>query len=304
MHSIDANLLLALDALLREGSVLGAARRMNLSPPAMSRTLARLREATGDALFVRAGHRMVPTPRALALRERVRAAADEVQSILRPDEPLDLTKLDRAFTIRANDYLSVAVGDAFDAIAGKEAPRVRVAIIPEGPGAEDDAPLRAGELDLDIGVQSGFGPEMRIQTLYRDQVVAIVRADHRLTRKRLTPERFATAAGHIGISRRGKAKGPIDAILADLGLQRRVERVFPSYLAAAWAAANSDRIAIAPDRLAQRIAPVLGLRILAIPFPLDPITIAQSWHPRFDGDPAHTWLRHAMRRAFEAHALR
>ncbi|WP_394848429.1 LysR family transcriptional regulator [Pendulispora brunnea] len=304
MQSIDANLLLALDALLREGSVFGAARRMNLSPPAMSRTLARLREATGDALFVRAGHRMVPTPRALALRERVRAAAEEVRSILHPDEPLDLATLDRAFTVRANDYLAVIVGDTFDTIARKEAPNVRIAIIPEGPGAEDDEPLRAGELDLDIGVQSGFGPEMRIQTLYRDHMVAIVRADHRLARKRLTPERFATAAGHVSMSRRGKGTGLIDAKLAELGLQRRVERVFPTYLACAWAVANSDRIAIAPSRLAQRIAPVFGLRLLAIPLELEPIALAQSWHPRFDGDAAHTWLRHAMRRAFEAHALR
>jgi len=304
MQSMDANLLLALDALLREGSVLGAARRMNLSPPAMSRTLSRLREATGDALFVRAGHKMVPTPRAIALRERVRATAEEVRSILQPDEPLDLTKLDRTFTIRANDYFAVAIGHAFDTIARDEAPNVRIAVIPEGPGAEDDEPLRAGELDLDVGVQSGFGPEMRIQALYRDHVVAIVRADHRLARKRLTPERFATAAGHVAVSRRGKATGRIDAKLAELGLQRRVDRVLPTYIGAAWEVANSDRIGVVPQRVAQRVAPVFGLRILSIPLEIEPIHLAQSWHPRFDGDPAHTWLRHTVRRAFDTHALR
>src|SRR3954470_22979625 len=103
MQSVDANLLLALDALLREGSVTGAARRMNLSPPAMSHTLARLRAAVGDPLFVRAGNRLVPTPRALAMSERVSLTANEVATLLRPERPLDTATLERTFIIRASD---------------------------------------------------------------------------------------------------------------------------------------------------------------------------------------------------------
>jgi DNA-binding transcriptional LysR family regulator len=102
MQSVDANLLLALDALLHEGSVTAAARRMNVTAPAMSHTLARLRAALGDPLFVRSGNRLVPTPRAVALRDRVGRAAGEVTSLLAPEKPLDVATLERAFVIRAS----------------------------------------------------------------------------------------------------------------------------------------------------------------------------------------------------------
>src|ERR1700709_727678 len=98
----DLNLLVALNALLSEGSVSRAAERLGLSESAMSRTLARLRETTGDALLVRAGRAMVPTPRALALRDRVKELVDEAHAVLRPDGPgLDLSTLERRFTVRA-----------------------------------------------------------------------------------------------------------------------------------------------------------------------------------------------------------
>src|SRR3954453_22739011 len=99
MESVDANLLLALDALLQAGSVTGAARRMNVSPPAMSHTLARLRVAVGDPLFVRAGNRLVPTPRAVAMRERVARVASEIGDLLRPEQPLDVAALVRTFVV-------------------------------------------------------------------------------------------------------------------------------------------------------------------------------------------------------------
>src|SRR5215470_14660060 len=116
MQSVDANLVRALDALLREGSVTAAARRMNVSPPAMSHTLSRLRLAVGDPLFVRAGNRLVPTPRALALRDRVARAATEIGALLRPEQPLDIAQLERTFVIRASDAMIVTAGHALDVI--------------------------------------------------------------------------------------------------------------------------------------------------------------------------------------------
>src|SRR5215813_6290603 len=110
MQSADANLLLAFDALLRTGSVTGAARRMNVSPPAMSHTLSRLRAAVGDPLFVRSGNRLVPTPRALAMRDRVSRAATEIGALLRPEQPLEIAALQRTFVIRASDATIVTVG--------------------------------------------------------------------------------------------------------------------------------------------------------------------------------------------------
>jgi len=124
MESADANLLLALDALLQAGSVTGAARRMNVSPPAMSHTLARLRLALSDPLFVRAGNQLVPTPRALEMGERVSRAATEVRALLRPDVALDLATLERTFIIRASDAMIVSVGQALDELVRQEAPAV------------------------------------------------------------------------------------------------------------------------------------------------------------------------------------
>src|ERR1700723_588208 len=124
MQSIDLNLLTALDALLSEGSVAGAAKRMNLSAPAVSRTLARARLALGDELLVRAGRRMVLTPRALELRGRVSDLLGDVQSVLRPEGAANPMTLTRGFTIRSSDYVAGVFGPALQAIAVEEAPQV------------------------------------------------------------------------------------------------------------------------------------------------------------------------------------
>src|SRR4051812_32543509 len=156
MQSADANLLRALDALLRDGSVTAAARRMNISPPAMSHTLARLRDAVGDPLFVRAGNRLVPTPRAIALRDRVARVATEIGDLLRPEQPLDIARLDRTFVVRASDATIVTLGRALELLVRREAPDVALHFV--GSAMPD-----AIEVDLDIGVQYGLGPDLRIQ---------------------------------------------------------------------------------------------------------------------------------------------
>src|SRR5258707_1893587 len=102
MSTPDLNLLVTLDVLLAEGSVARAAQRLRLSPSAMSRALARLRETTGDPLLVRAGRGLVPTPRALALRERVGQLVQDGAAVLRPAEGLDLERLVRTFTLLAS----------------------------------------------------------------------------------------------------------------------------------------------------------------------------------------------------------
>src|SRR4051812_12600604 len=182
MESADANLLLALDALFQAGSVPAAARRMNVSPPAMSHTLARLRRAVGDPLFVRAGNRLVPTPRALAMRERVLRAATEIGSLLRPELPLDLATLQRTFIIRASDAMIVTVGHALDVLVRQEAPGVALHLV-------GVLLAEARDADLDIGVQYGIASDQRIQTLFHERMVAVVRKDHPLANRRVAPAR-------------------------------------------------------------------------------------------------------------------
>src|SRR5918993_3228570 len=146
----DLNLLVTLDVLLAEGSVAAAARRMRLSPSAMSRTLARLRETTGDPLLVRAGRGLVPTPRALELRERVSQLVQDAEAVLRPAEMLNLEQLVRTFTLRTSEGFVENFGPDLIARVGEEAPGVRLRFV-QNPN-KDSASLRDGTVDLETGV--------------------------------------------------------------------------------------------------------------------------------------------------------
>ena len=298
MQSADANLLLALDALLREGSVTRAARRMNISPPAMSHTLARLRDAVGDPLFVRAGNRLVATPRAIALRDRVARVATEIGDLLRPEQPLDIARLDRTFVVRASDATIVTLGRALELLVRREAPDVALHFVGSGlaDAALPDAALPdAIEVDLDIGVQYGLGPDLRIQRLYQDEMIPVVRTDHPLANHRVGPARLAELECVAVASQRAKLE-QIRRIGGRRG-RRAQSRVVPSFLAAASLVRQSDAYTVLPARLASVILEAFGLCRLSVAGAPVRITIAQAWSPRFDHDAGHTWLRDCVRRA-------
>lgn len=295
MQSADANLLLAFDALLRVGSVTGAARHMNVSPPAMSHTLARLRAAVGDPLFVRAGNRLVPTPRAITMRERVARAASEIGTLLQPERPLDIATLERTFTIRASDATIVTLGHALDAIVRREAPGVALHFI-GSPLAE------VIEVDLDIGVQYGLAPDARIQGLYQDEMVLVVRKDHplALARRRLAPDRVAALDQIAVASQRAK----LEELTRPRRRQRRrpPSRIVPSFLAAAALVRDSDAYTMLPDRLAAVVLDAFGLCRLSVTGAPAKVAVAQAWSSRLDNDAGHIWLRGCVRRAFGAAA--
>jgi len=286
----DLNLLTALNALLSEGSVSRAAERLGLSESAMSRTLARLREATGDELLVRAGRAMVPTPRAQALRDRVQELVAEVGAVLQPAGPdLDLGTLARMFTVRANDGFIEAFAHLLASRAARDAPGVRLRFAPKPD--KDVRPLREGLIDLDVGVLGASGPEVRVQTLYRDRFVAVVRQGHPLLEDGdVTPERYA-ACDHVVTSRQGKIAGPVDDALAALGLTRNVAVIVPSFGTALSTAAATDMVALIPASYFEHQRASQLLRAFELPVPTEHITVSQMWHPRLDRDPAHRWLR-------------
>ena len=286
MTEPDLNLLNALDMLLAEGGVAGAARRLRLSPSAMSRTLGRLRAATGDPILVRAGRGMVPTPRALELRERVRSIVEESRAVLRRATAPDLARLERTFSIRANEGFVEAFGARLVAAVQAEAPGVRLRFAPKPD--KDVRPLREGLVDLEIGVVGETAPEFRLQTLIRDRMVGVARADHAFASGDITPERYA-GAGHVIVSRRGRADGPVDQALAALGLSRRVVVIVPSFPAAVAIARSSDLVALVPELHTAIGAP--DLLVFPLPVATAPLTVSQIWHPRLDADPAHRWLR-------------
>jgi DNA-binding transcriptional LysR family regulator len=288
---LDLNLLVALDALLREQSVARAAARLHVTPSAMSRTLTRLREAVGDPLLVRAGRGLVPTPRALALRDRVHRWVAEAETLLVPETPRSPAEFRRVFTIRANDGVLVGLGAELLARVQAEAPGVIVRFVVEG--EEDVAALRDGVVDLDIGVQDALGPEVRVQSLLVDRFAVLVAANSPL-RGRPNLEQVC-AVPHIVISRRGKTVTLLDEQLAARGLRRTVTAVVPNTLAAAALVAQGRGLALVADTFARRAPGLLPVRRLPLPLPLGPIPIAQAWHPRFDDEPAHRWLRASIK---------
>ncbi|MGH8463113.1 MAG: LysR family transcriptional regulator, partial [Pseudomonas sp.] len=203
MQIPDMNLLVALDALLDEGSVVGAARRMNLSPAAMSRTLGRIRDAIGDPILVRAGRGLVPTPRALALHEQVRALVEQAGLVFRSRDEVDLSTLDRAFNIRTNDLFIALYGAQLLHMMHEQAPHTVLRFVPEG-GTDDDAVLRDGRTDLIVSSTIDLGPEIKVQSLFNTIYVGLARQDHPIFDSEITPERFA-AYPQISVSRRGRA---------------------------------------------------------------------------------------------------
>lgn len=253
----------------------------------MSRALARLRETTGDPLLVRAGRGLVPTPRALELRARVSQLVQDVEAVLRPTEKLELEQLSRTFTLRAREGFVENFGAALIARVDTDAPGARLRFISK-PDKESTS-LRDASVDLDIGVVGKTtGPEVRTRALFGDRFVGVVRTGHALSRGKITAARYA-AGRHIGVSRRGLDKGPIDETLEPLGLERWIATIVGSFSSALALARESDLIASVPERQTGNLR--AGMHSFALPVPAPELMISMLWHPRRDADLAHRWLR-------------
>lgn len=291
MPQPDLNLLLTLDVLLAEGSVARAARRLRLSPSAMSRTLARLRTATGDPLLVKAGRALVPSPRALELKERVGSLVEDAVAVLRPAAPPDLAHVERTFTLRTSDGFVENFGAALAARVHAEAPDVRLRFLPKPD--RDGTALRDGTVDLETGVIAATtAPEIRTQPLFRDHFVGVVRKGHPLCRGEITAARYA-AGLHVGISRRGLDHGPLESALQALGLQRRVTTVVGGFTQALALVRTTDLVTSVPERHTGVLRE--QLHTFALPIAVPEITVSLLWHPRLEADATHRWLRRCVR---------
>jgi len=287
----DLNLLVTLDVLLAEGNVARAARRLRLSPSAMSRALARLRETTGDPLLVRAGRGLVPTPRAQEMRERVRQLVLESESVLGPAKKPNLAQLVRTFTLRTSEGFVENFGPALITRVGAEAPGVRLRFVPKLD--KDSAALRDGSVDLETGVLgAAMGPEVRAQALFRDRFVGVVRLGHSLCKGKVTLSRYADSK-HILVSRHGRETGLIDSAMQALGIQRGVAVIVGGFATALALARASDLVASVPERHTGNLRE--GMHSFALPVPTPEITVSLFWHPRLHADPAHQWLRGCVR---------
>ena len=288
MTQSDLNLLAALDVLLEEQSVTSAAERLHLSVPATSRTLSRVRQAFGDPILVRAGRGLVPTPYALAIKDEVHQVVASSRGLFQAGRPLDPGRLERRFTIRASDALITQFAPPLLERLAVSAPGVTLRFSAEGD--EDLPPLRSGQVDFDLGVIDDMGPEVRTMALYSDRMVGLAAPGHPLASGPVTLERLVSFP-HVVVSRRGRDRGPLDDVLAEAGLSRRVAVIVPTHAAAAFLVLSAGLTGIIAGFAARQLSSATDVRAYEIPASLPPLPISAGWHARYDADPEHRWLR-------------
>lgn len=289
---LDLNLLTALDALLDEESVTGAADRLHLSAPAMSRTLGRIRKATGDLILVRTGRTMRPTPRALELREEVRSLVLRSQDVLTPARELDVATLERTFTLRTHDALTTVIAPALVLHLARHAPGVTLRFLSES--AEDTLDLRRGVVEFEIGSEVSPTPDVAQEHLGDDRLVAVVRADHPLVQGPIDLGRF-TSYPHLVVSRRGRLRDRTDDLLEQAGHPRTVVAALASTMSAVSVAQATDAVLILPRSIAEHLEAQQELTSFQPPIDLQPVPVVLGWNTRFTADRGHHWMRSVIR---------
>ena len=291
MKTYDLNLLTTLDALLATGSVTAAAERVHLSTPAMSHALARIREAFGDPILVRAGRAMVPTARALALAEPVRQLLAQAESLRAGADAQDWPAQARRFVVRAPEGYAVVFGAAALQALRVRMPLACLQLLPAT--HQDPLALREARIDVDIGTGLAEDAETEALVLSQQAMLGAARSGHPVLQARLTPKRWA-AAQHVDVAPRPGETPAADAALAQRGLRRTVDLAVPNAYAALIAAARSDLLACVNERMARGMAGALQLQVFDIPLPLPPQPVRMVWHRRHAADPAHAWLRECL----------
>jgi DNA-binding transcriptional LysR family regulator len=291
---LDLNLLVALDALLEEGSVTGAAERLHLSGPAMSRTLGRIRKALGDPVLVRSGRAMVPTPRAQAIRAEVHELVQRAGALFAADDALDPGSLTGTFAIQAEEATVAVIGGPLLERFTREAPGLTLRFLGEGP--RDTSALRRDAVDLEIGVVNDVTPETRVEPLMDDHIDVIVRPGHPLARGEMTLEEWISAP-QFTFTRRGRLRGPMDEILAGMGRSRRLVGSVPTITTSLFVVLTTDLLGFAARRMHRPLIERLGLVTFPVPLELPPLRFSLAWHARYEADAAHAWLRRCVREA-------
>ncbi len=293
LHGFDLNLLVALDALLREKSVTNAGRRVHLSQSAMSGALARLRHAFNDELLVPGRGGMSLTPLAESLLVPVAAILRQTQDTLSAHARFDPATSQRTFTIAASDYATtVLLADALRELS-VQAPHVTVVIAPLRDRMDDvDDP----DIDLYILPQAIIPQARPHELLFHDTFTCLVWREHPEVGHRLTPDQF-TSLGHVVVSFAEDHKtGCDDRLAPSVGLERRAEVVVSNFHALPDLVVGTKRVATIQLRLAKKLAASYPVRIVDAPVPMAPLEEAMMWHPRFEQDPAHVWLRALLKR--------
>ncbi len=292
----DIGLLIALDALLDAESVTSAAQMLGISQPAMSAQLARLRTLFNDPLLATSGRRLVPTVRALEIKQPLRALLADLDLLVRESVQFDPATTDRTFRIIGTDYVHAILSTGLLQAVAELAPKSRLALLPFDP------PSLWTQLEqdkADLALVTGMNPpEARRRPGLVEEFKVIQRKSHPRGVAPITIEAFC-AAEHILISPEGGGfYGATDKLLAEQGRSRRIACSLPSFLLAPAVVAGSDLIAMMPSRLAALHGDLVDQ--FDPPFPSPEFAVDLMWHPRRQKDPAHIWFRSLVARIASA----
>jgi len=296
LSGLNLNALVALDALLSERNVTRAARRVGITQPAMSQSLARLRELFGDPLLARKGRTMVLTPRAEAMLLPLSDALLSVERALQLGMGFDAATSTRIFKIALTDLSVTMVLPSLLRLTGKRAPGVRVQAEPLSSARLSDQ-LSSGEIDLVIAVYLTSAGGLRTETLLVDDYVCLVRRGHALARRKRVCIDDYQAHRHVAYTPVGFVPRPMSEAVPGVASATGIRASVPYLLALPDVVRGTDLVATVPRRLLSAPIDFDGLVTLEAPPELPPVVHSQWWHPRFDSDPAHQWLREHVREA-------
>jgi DNA-binding transcriptional LysR family regulator len=295
---VDLNLFIVFEAIYAEGSITRASLKMNLTQPAISHALNRLRQLFDDPLFERQGHVMVPTPLARSIIEPVRASLRGFEVTLNGVERFDPGSSERTFSLALRDVLEASVLPPLMAKVALDAPGVGLNTMQVG-RRELEGELAAGTLDAAIDVLLPLSNDIHHTRLVMDKTVVLVRRDHPLVQGKLDLESYLRLE-HVLASSRRRGPGLEDFELSRLGLQRRIRLRCQHYFAACRVVSQTDLALTMPERLAQVVNQQFGNQILPFPLAIPSLDIYLYWHANVDNDPANLWLREQITQVTQA----
>jgi DNA-binding transcriptional LysR family regulator len=297
LASLDLNLLVSLDALLQQRSVTRAASQMGLSQPALSASLARLRRHFGDELLTRVGNEYRLTPLALQLRDLARLALSGVERVFTAQTEFDPASSTREFTLLISDYGVAVLGDTIAALLAEEAPHARLRLTANTPSAVDRADQILLSTDL-LVLPHGFVSDLSHLDLYRDEWVCVVSSDNPAVEDELTVEHLETLPWVVTFHG-PTAATPASRQMRMRGIEPNVQVITENFLTVPGLVTGSERIALLQRRLVELLPLDIGLRALPPPVEVGQLVEAMWWHPVFDDDPEHAYLRDVVSRAAE-----
>ena len=292
LETMDLNLLRVFDALMRERKVAAAALRLQLSAPAMSNALARLRQLFGDPLFVRTPRGMRPTPFAQQLAQPVRDALRLIQGALQQHAGFEPKSSTNTFRFHMSDIGEMVFLPGLLERVKRDAPAVRIEVV-RIPIKDVHAALEAGELDLAVGFLPGLTTGMRQQPLFREHYVCMLRADHPGLGAKISAKQFREAS-HVLVSYTGTGHQVIEETFVKEDLTGRIAVRVPHFLVVPMILARTDLIVTVPSRVAAVFAQLGNFKVLPLPLRMPSFEVRLHWHRRFHQDPANRWLREVM----------